>query len=68
MDRITLWQWQVKQDNGRWRLLAWRMTEEDAAAWGRQTRRELRKVPGSAEVRQPESRTGGFMTHLGTRK
>jgi hypothetical protein len=66
MDTVTLWQWQVQQPSGRWRLLAWRMTDEDAAAWGAQEGRTLRKVPGSAKTYRPERRTGGLMQALGT--
>ncbi|HWI15357.1 MAG TPA: hypothetical protein VNT02_13930 [Burkholderiales bacterium] len=68
METVTLWQWQVKQTTGRWRLLAWRMTEELAAAWMARQAKELRKVPGSAQVHQPERRTGGLMDRLGTLK
>ena len=66
METVTLWRWQVKQATGRWRLLAWRMTDELASAWMTREAKELRKVAGSAETHRPEPRGGGLMDRLGT--
>jgi hypothetical protein len=66
METVTLWQWQIRQSTGRWRLLAWRMTDDDALAWAAGEGKELRKVPGSERIYQPERRTGGLMDKLGT--
>ena len=66
MHTVTLWQWQIRQPSGRWRLLAWRMTDEDALAWASGEGKELRKVPGSERSYRPEHRTGGLMDKLGT--
>lgn len=49
---ITVWKWEVKDARRRsgWRLLTWRMTEEDAAAWAVKNG-EVRRVEGSSEER-----------------
>lgn len=62
----TVFQWQVRQPTGRWRLLAWRMSEELAGAWAAREGRALRKVPGSEEIRRVDPRPGGLMEALGT--
>lgn len=67
METLTLWQWQVRQENGRWRLLRWRMTETNAAAWAAREGKELRQVPASAQVRRPDVLTSGLISALGTR-
>jgi hypothetical protein len=68
MESKTFWEWQVKDPSGRWRRLAWRMTEEVALEYAEREGKELRKVPGSAEIRQPDDRSGGLMSQLGTSK
>ena len=49
---ITLYSWRIKDPRtGRWRVLRWKMTEEDAQAWAKKEGAELEKVPNSEETR-----------------
>ena len=50
--RITLYPWRRKGPlTGRWRVLRWKMTDEDAKQWAEKEGAELEKVPGSDKVR-----------------
>lgn len=59
-EMIVCWKWEVKDPKRRsgWRLLRWRMTEEDAAAWAVKNG-EVRRVKGSAEERTAGAAVGG---------
>ena len=51
---ITLYSWRLKEPRtGRWRLLRWKMTEDDARQWAAAEGAELERVEGSEEVRTP---------------
>jgi hypothetical protein len=49
---ITVYLWEEKQPNGRWRKLNWHMTEEAAADRAKREGRELRKLPWGEETRE----------------
>ena len=50
----VVWKWELRDPTLRsgWRLLSWRMSETDAAAWAKTEGAELRKVEGSREERR----------------
>lgn len=49
---IMLHSWRRKDPHtGRWRVLRWKMTEEDAKRWASKEGAELEKVLGSDETR-----------------
>ena len=48
---LTLYSWRVLEPNGRWRVLRWKMTEENARAWVKREGRKLERVEGSEETR-----------------
>ena len=56
---ITLHSWRRKDPRtGRWRVLAWKMTEDDARQWASRGSAEIEKVPNSEEVRNAVSGYG----------
>jgi hypothetical protein len=49
---LTLYSWRRKDPStGRWRLLRWKMGDEEARLWAEKEGAELEKVPNSEEVR-----------------
>ena len=51
-EKIILWKWRARGKLDRkWRVLSWRMTEEQAAAWSKSEGRDIEKIEGSAEER-----------------
>jgi hypothetical protein len=51
---IPVYSWRRKDpSNGRWRLLAWKMTEKGAKRWAEHEGAELERVPNSEEIRTP---------------
>ena len=56
---LTLYSWRRKDRlSGRWRILAWKMTEDDACRWAARESVELEKVPNSGEARNTVSGFG----------
>ena len=56
---LTLYSWRRKDPHtGRWRLLAWKMTEDDARRWAAKESAELEKIPNSEEARTAVSGYG----------
>jgi len=50
--RLVLYSWRIlDKRNGRWRLLQWKMTEDDAEAWAKREGAEIERVEDSAETR-----------------
>jgi len=43
---------------GRWRVLAWKMTEDDARRWAAKEHAEIEKIPNSEEIRTAVSGYG----------
>jgi hypothetical protein len=59
MPAVVLWKWEIRDARRRsgWRLLSWRMAEEDAAAWEKAEGTELRRVEASREeLQDPDGR------------
>jgi len=57
--RLTVvWKWEVHDPKRRsgWRLLSWRMADQDAVAWAKTEGAEIRKVEGSREERRDVDR------------
>jgi hypothetical protein len=49
---VTLYSWCRKDPRtGRWRVLRWKMDDEEAHAWAKAEGAELEKVPNSEELR-----------------
>ena len=49
---VAVYRWRIKDKrSGRWRVLRWMMTEEDAADWARKEGVEIERVEGLREVR-----------------
>lgn len=49
---ITLYSWRRKDPGtGRWRVLRWKMTDDDAREWAAKEGAELERAPNSEEVR-----------------
>ena len=56
---LTLCSWRRKDPRtGRWRVLAWKMTEDDARRWASRESAELEKIPNSEEARSAVSGYG----------
>jgi hypothetical protein len=56
---ITLHFWRRKDlHTGRWRVLAWKMTDDDARRWAAREGAEIEKVPNSEEARTAVSGYG----------
>jgi hypothetical protein len=56
---LSLYSWRRKDPRtGRWRVLAWKMTEEDARKLSEREGTELERVPNSEEIRTPVSGYG----------
>ena len=51
---VVVYRWEVRDPKRRtgWRLLTWRMTEDDAAKWAWTNETEVRRVEGSREERR----------------
>jgi hypothetical protein len=48
---MTLYEWRVRKSGEQgWRLLAWRMTREEARLWGERHHYEVERVPRPLEV------------------
>ena len=56
---ITLYSWRRKDPRtGRWRKLAWKMSDEDAKRWAIREEAQIEKIPNSEEVRTAVSGYG----------
>lgn len=57
--QLTLNSWGRKDPRtGRWRVLRWKMTEDDARQWAARESAEIEKIPNSEEVRTAMSGYG----------
>ena len=49
---VTVYRWRIKDKRtGRWRVLRWSMTEQNAIDWARKDGVEIKRVEGSREDR-----------------
>lgn len=65
---ITLYSWRRKHPHtDRWRVLRWKMTDEDARRWAETEGAEIEKVPGSEEVRTEVPGHGAMFFHATAR-
>jgi hypothetical protein len=65
---LKVYSWRIKDETSPWRNkrkpwreLTWKMTEEDAAAYGRKHALDIQRVEGSEEIRPPVGETQGMV-------